>query len=98
VSFVAAPREKQQYAFIFVAERTQSGPKEGKLMNIATCGHAVISPGLLRQLLNRVRRTNLLHRDAAIQVSRQSECGIFNPDRAERLLRSMTCVCPCTEA
>ena len=59
-------------------------------------GHAMVSPRLLQHLLNRIRSNKMSHRDAALELSRQCECGIFNPERAERLMRNMTCVCPST--
>ncbi len=66
---------------------------DADVLEITTmCGHAMVSPRLLKHLLRRVRSNKLSRRDAAIELSRQCECGIFNPDRAERLLRRMASV------
>ena len=61
-----------------------------KVLEVTTmCGHAMVSPHLLAHLLKRVRQNKVSYGDAALELSRQCECGIFNPDRAERLLREM---------
>jgi hypothetical protein len=49
----------------------------------------MVSPHLLSHLLDRVRRRKLCYPEASLELSRQYECGIFNPDRAERLLKEM---------
>jgi hypothetical protein len=80
-----------------VLGKTDLLPDENVLEIMTMCGHAMVSPRLLQHLLNRVRSNKMSHRDAALELSRQCECGIFNPERAERLLRNMTCACPSTE-
>ncbi len=61
-----------------------------KVLEVTTmCGHAMVSPHLLSHLLKKVRLKKLSYREASLELSRQCECGIFNPDRAERLLREM---------
>ena len=72
-----------------VMGKTDLLPDEEILEVTTMCGHAMVSPHLLTQLLQKVRDGKLSHRDASIELSRQCECGIFNPDRAERLLRQM---------
>jgi hypothetical protein len=63
---------------------------DAKVLDVTTmCGHAMVSPHLLVHLLKRVRQKKFSCRDAAMELSRQCECGIFNPDRAERLLSEM---------
>jgi hypothetical protein len=72
-----------------VMEKIGLLPDEKVLEVTTMCGHAMVSPHLLTHLLQRVKNGRLSYRDASLELSRQCECGIFNPDRAERLLRQM---------
>ena len=69
--------------------KTELLPDE-KVLEITTmCGHAMVSPNLLAHLMKKIEAGKLTHAEAALELSRQCECGIFNPVRAERLLRQM---------
>ena len=69
--------------------KTELLPDE-KVLEITTmCGHAMVSPNLLTNLMKKIEAGKLTHAEAALELSRQCECGIFNPARAERLLRKM---------
>src|SRR5512135_3522038 len=69
--------------------KTELLPDE-KVLEITTmCGHAMVSPNLLASLMKKIEAGKLTHAEAALELSRQCECGIFNPARAERLLRQM---------
>jgi len=69
--------------------KTELLPDE-KVLEITTmCGHAMVSPNLLTNLMKKIEAGKLTHAEAALELSRQCECGIFNPARAERLLRQM---------
>ena len=60
------------------------------VLNITTmCGHAMVSPNLIADLMGKIEKGRMTHGEAAMELSRQCECGIFNPHRAERLLREM---------
>ncbi len=69
--------------------KTELLPDEKALEIITMCGHAMVSPNLLADLIKKVKAGTLTHGEAALELSRQCECGIFNPVRAERLLRQM---------
>jgi hypothetical protein len=72
-----------------ISGKTDLLPDE-KVLEITTmCGHAMVSPNLLAHLVEKIGRKKLTHAEAALELSRQCECGIFNPARAERLLRDM---------
>jgi len=72
-----------------VIGKTELLPDE-KVLEITTmCGHAMVSPNLLAHLIRQIAAGKLKHAEAALELSRQCECGIFNPARAERLLRQM---------
>ncbi len=72
-----------------VAGKTERLPDEKTLEITTMCGHAMVSPNLLAHLLRKIGSGKLTHAEAALELSRQCECGIFNPARAERLLRQM---------
>lgn len=62
-----------------------------KILDITTmCGHAMVSSNLLAHLMKRIEAGKMSHAEAALEISRQCECGIFNPVRAERLLRQIS--------
>jgi hypothetical protein len=72
--------------------KTELLPDE-KILEVTTmCGHAMVSPNLLAHLMKKIEAGKLTHAEAALELSRQCECGIFNPARAERLLRQMVTV------
>lgn len=68
-----------------------SNPYSGPFPGIkgAMCGRAMVSPNLLSHLIKKIDKGKKTHAEAALELSRQCECGIFNPSRAERLLREM---------
>jgi hypothetical protein len=72
-----------------IAGKTELLPDEKTLEITTMCGHAMVSPNLLAHLIKKVRSAKMTHADAALELSRQCECGIFNPARAERLLKQM---------
>ncbi len=63
---------------------------DGDVLNVSTmCGHAMVSPNLISHLMGKIKKGRMTHGEAAMELSRQCECGIFNPHRAERLLSAM---------
>lgn len=54
------------------------------------CGHAMVSAGLVQKMLSDVETGRRTYSEAADEMSRLCVCGIFNPQRAEKLLRRMT--------
>ena len=51
------------------------------------CGHGMVSFTLIRKLIEQVRLRRLAPAEAAQVMGKCCECGVFNTDRAERLLR-----------
>lgn len=50
------------------------------------CGHAMVSQGLVRRMIRKIKSGELSAREAAVELAKQCQCGVFNPVRAERLL------------
>jgi pyridoxine 5'-phosphate synthase PdxJ len=65
-------------------------PEEHVLEITTMCGHALVSPHLVVEMVEQVQRGKLTYHEAAVELSRICDCGIFNPGRAEKILRRMT--------
>ena len=70
--------------------RTELLPDEGVLEIHTLCGHAMVSPNLIRDMVKRINAGKITCKEAAKKLSRMCDCGIFNPHRAEILLGRMT--------
>ncbi|MFB3886286.1 MAG: hypothetical protein ACE144_13755 [Thermodesulfobacteriota bacterium] len=70
--------------------KTERLPGEDVLEITTMCGHALVSPNLVLQMVDEINQGKRTHGEAAIELSRVCDCGIFNPLRAERILRKMT--------
>ena len=64
---------------------------EGEVLEIHTmCGHAMVSPNLIRHMVKKIDERKTTCQSAAKKLSRMCDCGIFNTYRAEKLLSKMT--------
>lgn len=70
--------------------RTELLPEEGVLEIHTLCGHAMVSPNLIRGMVKKINAGKITCRDAAKKLARTCDCVIFNPDRAEKLLARLT--------
>jgi len=69
---------------------TERLPDENVLEITTMCGHAMVSANLVTHLVAEIDEGKTTHEEAANELSRMCDCGIFNPYRAEKLLRKMT--------
>ena len=77
-----------QYA-LGIHGKTDKLPDE-KVLNIATiCGHAMVSTNLIAHVIEKISKKRMTHAEAAEKLCGMCDCGIFNPHKAERLLRQM---------
>jgi len=59
----------------------------GPVLEVTTmCGHGLISANLVKSLADQVKKGKKTARDASIELARQCQCGVFNLQRAEKLL------------
>lgn len=65
-------------------------PEENVLEITTLCGHALVSPNLVIQMVEEINKGKISYEMAAKELSRICDCGIFNPYRAEKVLRKMT--------
>jgi len=70
--------------------KTERLPGENILEITTMCGHALVSPNLVVEMAEQIQRGKLTYHEAAVELSRICDCGIFNPGRAEKILRKMT--------
>ncbi len=64
---------------------------KGPVLEITTmCGHGMVSRYLVDDLVKEIQAGSLSEEKAAIELAKPCLCGIFNPNRAEVLLRKLT--------
>lgn len=64
-------------------------PEEPVLEITTMCGHGLISTNLVKQMVSDLKKGRGDYREFAIDLAKQCQCGIFNPDRAEKILMRM---------
>lgn len=69
--------------------KTEKLPGEDILEVHTMCGHAMIAPNLIRSMVDEVKAGRKTAAEAAKVLAPQCACGIFNPDRAAKLLTAM---------
>ena len=70
--------------------RTELLPREEVLEIGTMCGHGMVAFSLIEELAERVKSGGLTAEQAAVEMARQCQCGVFNPERAARILMQMT--------
>lgn len=69
--------------------KTEKLPSQPVLEIITMCGHALVSKNLVGKMVEDIRDGRRTPAQAAVELSRHCECGIFNPYRAQQLLEHM---------
>lgn len=63
---------------------------EEEILEITTmCGHAMVSADLVRSLVMDIKSNKTTIREASRLLAAQCHCGVFNPERAEEILRNI---------
>jgi len=70
--------------------RTERLPGDTSLAITTMCGHHMVSPSLVTKLAEDIRLGRVTPAEASNELSKQCCCGVFNPLRAEKLLRKLT--------
>jgi len=64
---------------------------EDDIREITTmCGHGMVAPNLVKNMVIKLKRGRLTSYDAAIELAKPCICGIFNTKRAADLLEKMS--------
>jgi len=69
---------------------TKRLPEERVLEIHTLCGHAMVSSRLILHMVTEIKRGRRTCGEAAKELSRMCDCGIFNTTRAEKILGRMT--------
>jgi hypothetical protein len=64
-------------------------PADEVLQLTTMCGHGMVPANLVERMLVEVKRGKKTLQEAARELTRPCHCGIYNPVRAERLLRRL---------
>jgi hypothetical protein len=64
-------------------------PGEEILQLTTMCGHGMVPVNLVEKIVGDIKRGKKNYPDAALELTRPCHCGIYNPVRAERLLRRL---------
>jgi hypothetical protein len=70
--------------------KTERLPGKDVLEITTMCGHHTVSPYLAMHLAERITKGKMTYEKAAKELSKMCTCGIFNPHRAENILRKLT--------
>ena len=64
-------------------------PDESHLEIATMCGHAMVSPSYIAKMVNDIKRNRITVEKAAEKLAQPCVCGIFNPKKAEKVLRKI---------
>ena len=56
---------------------------------VTMCGHGLVSGRLVKGMVEDIKKKKISVEKAAIELAKPCLCGIFNPDRAAKLLKKM---------
>ena len=71
---------------------TERLPEE-EIMQITTmCGHGMVAFNLVRKMIEDIKTGRRTVKDAAEELAKPCQCGVFNPGRAEALLEEIICL------
>jgi len=65
-------------------------PNDNVLEISTMCGHGMVSFSLIEYLSEQILKDRITVEEAAKKLAKQCHCGVFNPARAESILRAMT--------
>ncbi len=56
---------------------------------VTMCGHGLVSGRLVKRMAEDIKKKKITVEKAAVELAKPCLCGIFNPDRAAKLLKKM---------
>lgn len=69
--------------------KTELLPEKEILEIITMCGHGMVSPDHVEQVIERVRSGKVTIKEAGIELARSCTCAMFNPKRAEDVIKKV---------
>ncbi len=64
-------------------------PEEAVLQLSTMCGHAMVPVNLVLRMVSEIKKERKSFQEAALELTKPCHCGIYNPARAEKLLRRL---------
>jgi hypothetical protein len=64
-------------------------PSDEILQLTTMCGHGMVPANLVERVIVEIKRGKKTPREGALELTRPCHCGIYNPIRAEHLLRRL---------
>ena len=64
-------------------------PEEAVLQLSTMCGHAMVPANLVLRMVGEIKKGGKSFQEAALELTKPCHCGIYNPVRAEKLLRRL---------
>ncbi|RCW41997.1 MULTISPECIES: hypothetical protein [unclassified Halanaerobium] len=68
---------------------TEKLPDENFRKITTMCGHAMVAPGLVEDMIVKVKKGQLTIDEAAVEIAKPCICGVFNHERAALLLKEI---------
>ncbi len=84
---VAGIRRHTAQCSLGVWGRVEKLPEPGILDITTMCGHAMVSFNLVQRMASEVKKDKISLGEAAVTLAKPCVCGVFNPKRAEELLK-----------
>jgi hypothetical protein len=69
--------------------RLKKLPSDEVLQLTTMCGHGMVPANLVEKVIEEIKREKKTIKEGALELTRPCHCGIYNPVRAERLLRRL---------
>ena len=69
--------------------KTERLPAPEILEFTTMCGHGMISRYLVEDVIKRVKAGTMSPREGSLEIGKQCCCGVYNPDRSEKLLKAL---------
>jgi len=69
--------------------KTEKLPAPEVLEFTTMCGHGMISRYLVEDVIKRVKAGTMSPREGSLEIGKQCCCGVYNPDRSEKLLKAL---------
>ncbi len=82
-------KEHTYHVSLGVFGRTELLPESDVLTITTQCGHHMVSPNLIRHLVDKIRKGKITSQEAADLLTKPCICGIVNPNRVKGILEKM---------
>ena len=82
-------REHTFHLSLGVFGKTERLPDEDTLEITTQCGHSLISPALVADIMRKIKRAKMTPEEGALLLIKPCACGIGNPKRVQQILEKM---------